>query len=122
MADGHRAHGLKGVLAGFNWRSYAMIIALAAIALIFTYLTNGIFLSPRNVAQLLRQTAILVVVASGVAMLIIQREIDLSIGSAVYLTGLAAACRRSPSRWPSGSPSASGRASGSAASGSPRSW
>jgi len=85
------ADGFKAMLAGFNWRSYAMIIALAVIALIFTWLTNGIFLSPRNVAQLLRQTAILVVVATGVAMLIIQREIDLSIGSAVYLTGLAAA-------------------------------
>ena len=85
------ADGVKAMLAGFNWRSYAMIIALAVIALIFTWLTNGIFLSPRNVAQLLRQTAILVVVATGVAMLIIQREIDLSIGSAVYLTGLAAA-------------------------------
>ncbi len=79
------------ILSGFNWRAYGMIIALVVIALIFTVLTDGIFLSPRNIAQLMRQTAILVVVAVGVSMLIIQREIDLSIGSAVYLCGLAAA-------------------------------
>src|SRR5258707_15233794 len=94
------ADGFKAMLAGFNWRSYAMIIALAAIALIFTWLTNGIFLAPRNVAQLLRQTAILVVAASGVAMLIIQREIDLSIGSAVYLPALPAATAQTQSQLP----------------------
>jgi D-xylose transport system permease protein len=83
--------GLAAAIAGFNWRSYGMIIALALIVLLFEWLTDGIFLSPRNVAQLMRQTAVLVVVASGVAVLIIEREIDLSIGSAVYLAGLAAA-------------------------------
>lgn len=86
-------------IAQFNWRSYGMLIALGIIVLLFTWLTDGIFLSPRNVAQLMRQAALLVVVASGVALLIIQREIDLSIGSAVYLAGLAAATAQTQWGW-----------------------
>jgi D-xylose transport system permease protein len=75
---------------GFDWRAYGLIIALVIIALAFTIATGGTFLEPRNVAQLMRQGAILVVVASGVAVLIIQGEIDLSIGSALYLVAVAA--------------------------------
>lgn len=81
----------KGILSAFDWRSYAMVIVVVIIAIIFNVLTDGIFLSPRNIAQLARQAAVLIAVASGVSLLIIQGEIDLSIGSAVYLTGLAAA-------------------------------
>jgi D-xylose transport system permease protein len=60
------------------------------MGIVFQFLTHGIFLSPRNLALLLRQAAILTVTGSGVALLIIMGEIDLSIGSAVYLAGLAA--------------------------------
>jgi D-xylose transport system permease protein len=83
----------------FNWRSYGMLIALAVIVVLFSYLTDGTFISPRNVAQLMRQAAVLIVVAAGVAILIIQREIDLSIGSAVYLAGLAAATAQTEWGW-----------------------
>jgi D-xylose transport system permease protein len=82
---------LKNLLSAFDWRPYVMVIVVVVVAVIFNVLTDGIFLSPRNIAQLARQAAVLIVVASGVSLLIIQREIDLSIGSAVYLTGLAAA-------------------------------
>ena len=87
------------VAAHFNWRSYGMLIALAVIVVLFTYLTDGTFISPRNIAQLMRQGAVLIVVAAGVALLIIQREIDLSIGSAVYLAGLAAATAQTQWGW-----------------------
>jgi D-xylose transport system permease protein len=82
---------LKRWVGAVNWRSYGMIIVLLLVAISFGILTEGKFFAVRNLAQLARQAAILVVVASGVSLLIIQREIDLSIGSAVYLTGLAAA-------------------------------
>lgn len=85
--------------ASFNWRSYGMLIALAVIVLLFTYLTDGTFISARNIAQLMRQGALLIVVAAGVSILIIQREIDLSIGSAVYLAGLAAATAQTQWGW-----------------------
>lgn len=82
---------LLRLIAGFDWRAYGMVLALAAIFVLFAVLTEGKLVTPRNVAQLMRQSAILVVVGAGVSVLIIQREIDLSIGSAVYLAGLAAA-------------------------------
>ncbi|MGF1625340.1 MAG: sugar ABC transporter permease [Alphaproteobacteria bacterium] len=91
ITPGRQDAGLVGSIARFNWRAYGMIIALLVIAVTFDILTDGIFLSSRNLSQLMRQSAVLIVVASGVAVLIIQGEIDLSIGSAVYLTGLAAA-------------------------------
>src|SRR5690606_31425924 len=91
ITAGRQVGGFIGTVARFNWRAYGMIIALLLIAVMFDILTEGIFLSSRNLAQLMRQSAVLVVVATGVAVLIIQGEIDLSIGSAVYLTGLAAA-------------------------------
>lgn len=94
--------GLLAALAGFNWRSYGIIIALVIIAVIFTVLTDGNFITARNLAQLMRQSAILVVVAAGVAILIIQGEIDLSIGSAVYLAGLAAATAQTQWGWDTG--------------------
>jgi D-xylose transport system permease protein len=90
-ADKGLVFHLKRLVTAINWRSYGMIIVLLLVALAFDVLTEGKFFAVRNLAQLARQAAILVVVASGVALLIIQREIDLSIGSAVYLTGLAAA-------------------------------
>jgi D-xylose transport system permease protein len=85
-----RMRGTAGKGRGFDWRAYGLIIALVIIAAAFAIATEGTFLEPRNVAQLMRQGAILTVVAAGVAVLIIQREIDLSIGSALYLVAVAA--------------------------------
>jgi D-xylose transport system permease protein len=82
--------GTAGRGRGFDLRAYGMIIALVIVVIAFTIMSEGTFLGPRNVTQLLRQGAVLAVVASGVAILIIQGEIDLSIGSALYLVGVAA--------------------------------
>lgn len=78
-------------VAKIDWRAFGMIPVVILIGIIFQPLTEGIFLSPRNVALLLRQAAILTVTGCGVAMLIIMGEIDLSIGSAVYLAALTTA-------------------------------
>jgi D-xylose transport system permease protein len=61
------------------------------VAVGFQIATDGVFLSPRNVTLLMRQCAITAVVAMAVSVLIIKGEIDLSIGSAVYLCSTAAA-------------------------------
>ena len=61
------------------------------LALFFHLQSNGLFLTPRNLSLLLRQSAILAVVAAGVAVLITMSEIDLSIGSSVFLCGVVAA-------------------------------
>lgn len=68
-----------------------MVIVFILLFLAFNIASDGIFLTPRNLTLLLRQGAIVAVVAMGVSILIIKGEIDLSIGSAVYLCGVAAA-------------------------------
>src|SRR5438477_1843607 len=82
---------IVGIIANLNWRAYGMLLVLIVVGIIFQFSTDGIFLSPRNLALLLRQASILIIVASGVALLLLMGEVDLSIGSAVYLSGLAAA-------------------------------
>ena len=85
------ARATRRLLSRIDWRAYGMILVVVVLGIVFQFLTHGIFLSPRNLALLFRQAAILTVTASGVALLILMGEIDLSIGSAVYLAGLATA-------------------------------
>lgn len=63
-----------------NIRDYGMYIALGTIFLIFTILTGGIFLRPMNFTNLLNQTAYVSVLAVGMTLVIVTRQIDLSVG------------------------------------------
>lgn len=74
-----------------NIRQYSMFIALIAIGLIFTVLTDGIFLSPRNLSNLMLQTSFIAVLAVGMVLVIVAGHIDLSVGSIVGFTGAFAA-------------------------------
>jgi len=85
------AEVLQRFLRQSDWPSYVMLGVLVVLGLIFNLLTQGSFLTPRNLSLLLRQGAILAVVAAGVSTLMVMGEIDLSIGSAVYLTSIVAA-------------------------------
>jgi ABC-type xylose transport system permease subunit len=73
--------------------SRSTILTAAALALIlyFQQDSGGLFVTSENVSLLLRQTAVVAVVASGMAMLIIMAEIDLSAGSVAFFTGLVVA-------------------------------
>jgi len=51
--------GLRG-----NLRKYTMFIALAAIWIIFSLATEGIFIEPRNLSNLFLQTVVTAIVAS----------------------------------------------------------
>jgi D-xylose transport system permease protein len=75
----------------FGRRARIFIAVFALMAILFQIQSSGVFLTPRNLSLLLRQGAILAVVAGGVALLMIMAEIDLSIGSAVFLCGVFAA-------------------------------
>ncbi|WP_415853705.1 sugar ABC transporter permease [Sinomonas sp. G460-2] len=72
-------------------RAGVLLIATLALVLYFQFASDGSFISPTNASLLLRQTAVVAVLAAGVAVLIIVGEIDLSIGSAAFLAGLVAA-------------------------------
>ncbi|MET3699814.1 putative multiple sugar transport system permease protein [Bacillus oleivorans] len=71
-----------------NIRDYGMYIALFVIIMIFTILTDGLFLSSRNISNLLDSTGYIAVLAVGVMLVIVIRHIDLSIG---YLAGFLGA-------------------------------
>lgn len=80
-----------------NIREYGMYIALFVIMAIFTVTTNGMFISPRNISNLLNQTGYIAVLAVGMTLVIVIRHIDLSVGFLAGFLGAVAAIALS--RW-----------------------
>jgi putative multiple sugar transport system permease protein len=74
-----------------NIRDYGMYIALFFIAAFFTVATDGLFLSPRNIVNLLNQTGYIAVLAIGMTLVIVIRHIDLSVGFLAGFLGAVAA-------------------------------
>lgn len=65
-------------------KNIAMISSVIILFLMFNLLTNNIFMSVRNLTLLLKQGSVLMIVASGLMLLLIERNFDLSGGAAVY--------------------------------------
>lgn len=63
-----------------NIRDYGMFIALVVIFIVFGIMTSWIFLGPFNFTNLLNQTAYVAVLAVGMTLVIVTRQIDLSVG------------------------------------------
>lgn len=74
-----------------NVREYGMYIALFVIMLFFQWRTDGLFLSPRNVSNLINQTGYIAVLAVGMTLVIVIRHIDLSVGFLAGFLGAIAA-------------------------------
>lgn len=72
-------------------RAYIMIIVLAFIWLYFHWATNSIFLTPRNLSNLMTQMSVTAVLAVGMLMVIVSGNIDLSVGSLLGFAGGIAA-------------------------------
>jgi D-xylose transport system permease protein len=68
-----------------------MIVALAMIWVGFNILSGGLFMTPRNLWNLSVQSASVAIMATGMVLVIVSRNIDLSIGSVLGLTGMAMA-------------------------------
>ncbi len=81
---------LKKVVAQ-NIREYGMYIALFVIILIFAVTTNGTFISARNISNLVNQMGYIAVLAVGMMMVIVTRQIDLSVGFLAGFLGAVAA-------------------------------
>jgi putative multiple sugar transport system permease protein len=90
----------KKSLAQFNIREYGMYIALAVIMLTFTFLTDGLFMSSRNISNLLDATGYIGVLAVGMTLVIVIRHIDLSVGFAAGFMGAIAALLLTQAGWP----------------------
>src|SRR4051794_22377721 len=69
-------------------RLLGLIGALAIIWIGFNILSGGLFLTPRNLWNLSVQSAAVAIMATGMVLVIVSRNIDLSIGSVVGFTGM----------------------------------
>ena len=72
-------------------RAYIMIVVLALIWIYFHWATNSIFLTPRNLSNLMTQMSVTGVLAVGMLMVIVSGNIDLSVGSVLGFAGGIAA-------------------------------
>ena len=79
------------LLANRSMRDSTLLLVLAAIWMFFYFATNGTFLTQRNLILLALQTAIVGLAAISAVMLIVTRNFDLSVGSAVALVGVVVA-------------------------------
>lgn len=84
-----------------NIREYGMYIALFVIMLFFTLSTkDNLFISPRNLSNLLNQTGYIAVLAVGMTLIIVIRHIDLSVGFLAGFLGAIAAIALEFWKWP----------------------
>lgn len=72
-------------------RAYAMIIVLGLIWLFFHWATDSIFLTSRNLSNLMTQMAVTAILAVGMLMVIVSGNIDLAVGSVLGFAGALAA-------------------------------
>lgn len=72
-------------------RAYTMLGAMILIWLFFYWQTDGIFLTPRNLSNLMLQMSVTGILAVGMLMVIVSGNIDLSVGSVMGLAGGIAA-------------------------------
>jgi D-xylose transport system permease protein len=68
-------------------RLLGMIAALAVIWVVFHVLSDGNFITPRNLWNLSVQSASIAIMATGMVLIIVSRNIDLSVGSMLGFIG-----------------------------------
>ena len=79
-ATSPRRKGLLDTLE-VDTRLLGMIGAFVVLCLVFNFVTEGRFLTPRNVFNLTIQTVSVALMATGMVFIIVTRHIDLSVGS-----------------------------------------
>lgn len=67
-------------------RLLGMLMAFAAVAVVFTIWTGGTFVGPRNVFNIAVQTVPVAIMACGMVFVIVARHIDLSVGSMLAMS------------------------------------
>jgi ABC-type xylose transport system permease subunit len=82
---------LKRLLKSDALRDSTLLLVVAAIWIFFQVATEGTFLTQRNLVLLALQTSIVSLAAISAVMLIVTRNFDLSVGSAVALVGVVVA-------------------------------
>ena len=81
---------MRGMLAQteIDLRLFGMLIALAVILLVFHILSGGKLIAPGNMTTLAVQAAGIAIIATGMVLVIVSRNIDLSVGSLVGIIAM----------------------------------
>ena len=77
--------------AEVDGRLLGLIAALVVIWIGFDIMSGGLFLTPRNLWNLSVQSASVAIMATGMVLIIVSRNIDLSVGSVLTFTGMTMA-------------------------------
>ena len=85
-----RAPSIRGLLAQteIDLRLFGMLVALAVILLAFHVMSGGKLIQPANMTTLAVQAAGIAIIATGMVLVIVSRNIDLSVGSLVGLISM----------------------------------
>ncbi|MCP4382477.1 MAG: sugar ABC transporter permease [Hyphomicrobiales bacterium] len=89
-----RSHKVRGGFerisraVGIDPRLFGMLLILATIWIILNLATGGNFLTARNLFNLSLQVAVVGVMATGMVLVIVSRNIDLSVGSIIGFVGV----------------------------------
>ena len=84
-----RARSWRSLLAAteIDTRLLGMVVAIAAIWIAFNILSGGDFLTARNLWNLSVQSTSIAIMATGMVLIIVSRNIDLSVGSLLGFLG-----------------------------------
>lgn len=94
-----RAKSLLDILKA-NIGDYFMFFALVIIMIFFTVTTDGVFISSRNISNLINQMGYIAVLAVGMTLIIVIRHIELSVGYLAGFLGAFAAIAMTFWGWP----------------------
>jgi D-xylose transport system permease protein len=99
--DGEARSGeVAGAGGRIPWRTLTMVGALAVIWIVFSITTDGTFLSPRNLSLLARQMSVTSILATGMVLVIVAGQIDLSVGALSGLMGALSTLAAVQLHWP----------------------
>ncbi len=74
-----------------KWRNIGLLISIVVISIFLSIKTEGIFISSRNIINLMRQVSVNGILAIGMTMIIITAGIDLSVGSVLAVCAIVSA-------------------------------
>lgn len=81
-------------------RSLVLIGIVALVWVVFQFITDGVFISPRNLSNLAVQVSVTAIVAVGVTWLLVARQIDLSAGALIAFIAVIVAELQVNQGWP----------------------
>ena len=81
---------IRGLIAQteIDLRTFGMLLTLGLVLLMFQVLSGGTFIRPTNMVTLAVQAAGVAIIATGMVLVIVSRNIDLSVGSLVGLIAM----------------------------------